>query len=180
MADPVTLRFRYTEQDYVRAMRLHLSKRMRLKLDIVVAVALGLLSAFMLWDRDNLDWFWVFGGVASAVLLAIVLLAWFVAPVRAYRQEPKLHDEYFLQFGSDGIAFRTASIDSRIEWKLYRELRSDEHTHLLVYGTNGFTALPRRVFTGPDQEAAFLQLVRQSIILPGTPGSPRAPSASQV
>jgi hypothetical protein len=35
-----------------------------------------------------------------------------------------LHDEYFLQFGPDGIEFRTAGIDSRIEWKLYRELQS--------------------------------------------------------
>lgn len=168
MTEPVTLRFRYTEQDYVRAMRLHLSKRMRLKLDIVVAVALGLLSAFMLQDGDKLNWFWVFGCVASALLLAVVLFAWFVAPVRAFRQEPKLHDEYFLHFGPDGIEFRTASINSRIEWKLYRELRTDEHTHLLVYGTNGFTALPRRVFTGADQEAAFLQLVRQAIGHPGT------------
>lgn len=170
MSEPVTLRFRYTEQDYVRAMRLHLSRRMRLKLDVVVAVGLGLVSAFMLHDGTGVDWLWVFGCVASSLLLAIVLFAWFIAPVRAFRQEPKLHDEYFLRFGSDGIEFRTTSINSRIEWNLYRELRSNSHTHLLVYGTNGFTALPRRVFAGADQEAAFLQLVRQSIGLPGKAG----------
>ena len=65
MSEPVTLRFRYTEQDYVRAMRLHLSRRMRLKLDVVVAVGLGLVSAFMLHDGAGLGWLWVFGCVAS-------------------------------------------------------------------------------------------------------------------
>jgi hypothetical protein len=68
MNEPVTLRFRYTQEDYVRAMRLHLSRRMRLEHDIVVAVVLGLLSAFMLHNAADPSWFWVFAGVASLLL----------------------------------------------------------------------------------------------------------------
>jgi len=97
------------------------------------------------------------------VLLGIVLWVHFVLPRLAYRQQPKLHDEYFLESGPKGIEFRTESVHSHLEWKLCLELLSDAHTHLLLYGKNVFTAIPRRVFAGPEQEAAFLELVRQGI-----------------
>jgi hypothetical protein len=171
----VTLRFRYTEEDYVRAMRFHLSKRMRPRLDVVAAIVLGLLSAYMLFAGAGPDWLWAFGCAASLLLFAILWFAWFVLPARAFRLEPKLHGEYLIEFGPDRIEFRTDGIDSRIEWKLYRELRSDDHTHLLVHGSNGFTALPRRVFAGPPEEAAFLQLVRQHVGAPGTVASRSPP-----
>jgi hypothetical protein len=42
MDEPLTLRFRYSQQDYVRAVRLHLSGRMHLKRDLAVAAVGGL------------------------------------------------------------------------------------------------------------------------------------------
>ena len=99
----------------------------------------------------------------SAVFLVLLGLAHFVIPVVAFRHQPKLHEEYLLRFAPEGIHFKTASIDSRIEWKLYRELVSDEHTHLLLYGKNGFTAVPRRVFPSPEQDQGFVELVRARV-----------------
>ena len=169
MADEIQLQFRYTEEDYVRAMRFHLARRMRLRLDVTVAVALALLSSFFLArDGDSsVAWLWILSGAASAILLAIVFTAHFVVPIRKFRTQPKLHGEYTLIFRRDGIRFRTTSIDSRLEWTIYSELRSDEHSHLLIYG-DGFTAIPRRVFPNSASDAAFVELVRQCVRASGS------------
>jgi hypothetical protein len=162
MSASIELRFRYEQVDYVRAMRLHLSRRMRLRLDVTMAIVLGVVGASLLAVAGP-SWPGLLASAGSVSFLGLIGLAHFVVPVLAYRQQPKLHDEYQLDFAAAGIHFKTASIDSTIEWKLYRELLSDEHTHLLLYGKNGFTAVPRRVFSGPEQDAAFVALVRAAM-----------------
>lgn len=162
MTAPIELRFRYLEEDYVRAMRLHLSKRMRLRLDITVATGLGLVSVISLATGGTV-WLWTLAAALSAGLLSLVLYAYFVLPVRTFRAEPKLQEEYLLRFAPEGIQFKSAGIDSSLDWKLYRELRSDRHTHLLLHGENSFTVVPRRVFSGPEQEQAFLALVKAAV-----------------
>jgi len=162
MSTPIELRFRYEQIDYVRAVRLHLSKRMRLRLDLAVAVALGMTGlAFLV--TEGVTWPAVAATSSAVVFLCLLGLAHFVMPVVAFWQQPKLHEKYLLRFADEGIHFKTASIDSTVEWKLYRELLSNEHTHLLVYGTNGFTAVPRRTFTSPEQDQRFVELVRAAI-----------------
>jgi hypothetical protein len=167
MSPPVSLRFQYTEDDYVRAMRLHHSRLLRLPRDYVIGTCMVLFSAGVLaWH----PWRWL-GGVALAIsvlFLAMCLYGGVLLPRLMFRRTPKLHHAYALDFGREDILFRTEGIESRVAWSFYSGLRSDAHTHLLVYGNAaGFTALPRRIFADAAQEEAFLSLAREALPTPG-------------
>ena len=47
MNSTVNLSFRYSEIDYVRALRVHYASRLRLRLDIVVAIVLVGIGAYL-------------------------------------------------------------------------------------------------------------------------------------
>ena len=161
--DPtIHLSFCYSELDYVRAMRLHYASRLRLKLDAAVAVATALLGIYLWQSPDSRVW----GGalVCLSVLFVMVLVAAFgVMPRLVFRREPKFRGEYSLTFSPDGIDFRTAHINSQLQWSLYNRALVDPHSFVLYHGTHSFTVIPKRVFETSEQLAAFEHLVSEKI-----------------
>jgi len=93
----------------------------------------------------------------------VLVAAFTVIPPLVFRREPKFRDEYSLVFSSEGIHFRTAHIDSRLQWSLYSSALVDAHSYVLYYGKRQFTAIPKRVFVGSEQLQAFEQLLTQHI-----------------
>src|SRR5882724_9430474 len=75
MNSTVNLSFSYLEIDYVRALRAHHASRLRLRLDIVVAIGLAGIGAY-LWRSPGLHWLGV-GCVVVGALFAIILVAAF-------------------------------------------------------------------------------------------------------
>jgi hypothetical protein len=97
-------------------------------------------------------------------VFALVLLAAFtVIPPLAFRREPKFRDDYSLTFSSEGIHFRTAHIDSQLQWSVYSRALVDAHSYLLYYGTRHFTVIPKRVFQSAEEQQAFELLLTQRI-----------------
>lgn len=162
MNSTINLPFRYLQTDYVRALRAHYASHLRLPLDIlVILVLLG--AGVYLWRSPGLHWL-AFAAVALAVAFALVLFAAFtVIPVLAFRREPKFRDEYSLAFSPEGIHFRTAHIDSQLQWNIYSRALIDAHSYVLYYGSRQFTLIPKRVFQSADQRQAFEQLLTDRI-----------------
>ncbi|MGA7755994.1 MAG: YcxB family protein [Candidatus Sulfotelmatobacter sp.] len=154
----LNLTFRYSESDYVRAMRAHYADYLRLRRDISVAVVVGIVR-FWLWPSLSGK---AFLGVSAAFIL-ILLAAFFIMPRLAFRRELKFRDEYSLTFSQDGIHFRTAHIDSNLAWELYSRALVDAQSYVLYYGPRTFTVIPKRVFQNAEQQAAFDQLVTQHV-----------------
>ncbi|MGI8788109.1 MAG: YcxB family protein [Pyrinomonadaceae bacterium] len=96
-------------------------------------------------------------------MLLINFVAYFVAPHLRFRREPKLHDEYFLKFSEDGIVFKTADIDSNLQWSLYDKVWETEKFYFLFYGRNTFTLIPKRAFESREQKAVFKSMLRRKI-----------------
>lgn len=162
MNPTVNLSFRYVERDYVRALRAHYASHLRLRVDILVIIVLIGAGAY-LWRSPSLHWLGV-GGVALAVVFALILLAAFtVIPVLAFRREPKFRDDYSLAFSPEGIRFRTAHIDSQLQWSMYSKALVDAHSYMLYYGSRQFTVIPKRVFQNADQQQAFEKLLTERI-----------------
>jgi hypothetical protein len=158
----VSLSFRYSEIDYVRALRAHYASHMRLWLDIVVVVAVGIAGAY-LWRSPGSRWLGI-GFIGVAGIFALMLLAAFVViPPLAFRREPKFRDEYSLTFSPEGIHFNTAHIDSQLQWSMYSRVLVDAHSYVLYYGTRSFTVIPKRVFQSADQKSAFDELLVQHV-----------------
>jgi hypothetical protein len=162
VTETVNLSFRYSETDYVRALRAHYASRLRVRFDIVAAVVLALLGAYS-WRSPDHHWFSVFCVVAAAALVLILLAAFVVIPPLAFRREPKFRDDYSLTFSQEGIHFRTAHIDSQLEWSLYSRALVDPHSYVLYYGSRQFTVIPKRVFQSAEQQQSFEQLLTQHV-----------------
>jgi hypothetical protein len=162
MSDTVSLLFRYAESDYVRALRAHYSSRLRVRLDIVAAIVVALLGIYS-WRSPDYHWLSVVCLVASSVLVLMLFAAFVVIPPLAFRSEAKFRDDYSLTFSKDGIHFRTAHIDSQLQWSMYSRALVDKHSYVLYYGSRQFTVIPKRVFHDADQRQIFEQLLTQHV-----------------
>lgn len=163
MAEAVELRFKYTENEYVSAMRRYFARALYTKTDIICGVAAIIVGVlFLVYSGVSLVWYFlIFAGV---ILLLINFVAYFVAPRLRFRREPKLHDDYFLKFSEGGIVFMTADIDSNLQWSLYDKVWETEKFYFLFYGGNTFTLIPKRAFDGKEQEEVFKSMLKRKII----------------
>jgi YcxB-like protein len=141
----ISLSFHYTKSDYVRAVRAHNATRLNLPVDVfAIVVLLGVGATY--WRSPNMHWYAV-GGVAIAVVFALMLVAAFtIIPELAYRGESKFFGITSLVFTPEGIHIQTAQSDSRVQWSIYSRLLIAKHSYLLYAGTRRFTVIPKRVF----------------------------------
>jgi hypothetical protein len=158
----INLSFRYSESDYVRALRAHYASHVRLRLDSLVTVILVGVGLY-LWRLPNLHWLGLACIVVAAVFALILIAMFTVIPPLAFRREPKFRDDYSLTFSPEGIHFRTAHIDSQLQWSMYSRALVDTHSYVLYYGSRQFTVIPKRVFQSIEQQQAFEQLVSEHI-----------------
>jgi hypothetical protein len=75
MDSTIHISFRYSELDYVRALRAHYASRLRLKLDVAVAVATALLGVYLWQSLDSRSW--GIGLVCLSAVLVLMLVAAF-------------------------------------------------------------------------------------------------------
>lgn len=158
MSSTVNLSFRYLECDYVRALRGHYASQLRLRLDIFLIVVLASAGVF-LWPSPFGVAFVFFSGVFALVLIA----AFTIIPPLVFRREPKFRDDYSLTFSPEGIHFRTAHVDSQLQWSTYSRALVDAHSYVLYYGSRQFTVIPKRVFQSAEQQQRFEQLLAEHI-----------------
>ena len=162
MDSTIHLSFRYSELDFVRAMRAHFASRLRLKLDLAIAIAAALLGIYV-WQSLNLPWYGIPLLGLSVLFVLLLIAAFSLIPGLIFRREAKFRDEYSLTFSSDGIHFRTNHIDSQLQWGMYSRALVDTHSFILYYGSRSFTAIPKRVFENAEQQASFERLISQKI-----------------
>jgi hypothetical protein len=159
--ETVDLNFRYAETDYVRAMRAHYASRLRVPLDITVVVVVAAVGAHEL--RSGSRGFGI-AMLSLSGLFALMLVAVFaIVPRIGFRRESKFRDDYTLTFSPQGIHFRTAHIDSDLQWSLYTRALADAHSFVLYYGSQQFTVIPKRVFHDVAQREAFERLLSHNI-----------------
>ena len=162
MNPPIHLRFRYTERDYLLAIRAHHTSRVRTWVDTGMALLLVGLGIFLLPSPDS-RWAAMACFVSVGLVLLLRTLALYVIPLLMFRREPKFRDEYSLRFADEGIHFRTPHIDSHLEWGMYVRVLIDAHTCILYYSRRQFTVLPKRVFKSEEQREAFERMLEEHV-----------------
>ena len=162
MNETVNLSFRYLESDYVLALRAHYASKLRLPLDIAAVIVLPLVGVY-LWHSPDLHWLGVTCVVTFAVFVLILIASFTVIPPLIFRSQPKFQDDYSLTFSPEGIHFRTAHIDSQLQWSMYSRALVNAHSFLLYYGSRQFTVIPKRVFQSAEQQQIFEKLLTRHI-----------------
>ncbi|HEY0385674.1 MAG TPA: YcxB family protein [Pyrinomonadaceae bacterium] len=161
MSNVVDLQFKYSESEYVRAARFYLQKTYHTRFNILIAL-LVTCAGVALWALESdsvLGYVFTFLG---AILLLLHCRTYFL-PQRWYARNPKLHDEYHIQFSDEGLLFRTKDIDSSIKWDFYRDVWETEQFYFLVYGKDAFSVIPKRAFKDEIEEHLFRQLLDRHI-----------------
>ena len=153
--ETVTLTFKYTQSEYVRAEKRYLLASKTITKTSVIFVGLYFLfSIFYLFLSSY--------SVMSIIALMFALIAgsigsilYFYIPVLKFRQTSKYHDEYTLIFSRDGIKFKTPKIDSVLQWDNYSELwESDDH-YFLIQAPRLYSLIPKRAFKNPADKQVF-------------------------
>ncbi len=164
----VELSFAYTEKEYTSAARAFYARSPHATFNFYTGV--GVLAATLLFAAlaGNL----YFAGMLFMV--GFVGVAWhfytlYALPRAQFRRNPKLGDTYRLTFSEEGVLVRSKGIESRVEWSYYSEVRETPDFYFLAYGQDMFSVLPKRVFRGRPQEAAFRDLLRRKL-KPGVEG----------
>jgi hypothetical protein len=161
--DPtVHLTFRYLESDTIKAMRVHYASHFHLRLSAALIVVLIAAGPY-LWRSPGSQWFGAVSVTVAVLYGLMILYAFFVAPQLIFRREPKFRDEYSMAFSPEGIHFRTAHIDSQLQWSMYTKALIVTHSYLLYYGKYNFTLIPKRVFESVEQQEAFESLLKQHV-----------------
>jgi hypothetical protein len=159
--DPITVEFRYLQEDYLQAVRAH--QRANLGLGNLLSIPIGAVAAAYFWHSQEYHWIAVLGMFTAAAFSVLYLAAFFIVPLIFFRSEPKFKDEYSLEFTDDGIHFKTSNLDSRINWSLYSSVRITRTAYVLYYGRRHFTVIPKRVFKSDAEQERFVGLIESKI-----------------
>jgi hypothetical protein len=170
----ISLTFTYRRDEYVRAMRRHYSRTLHGPHDVaaaIIAVVGGLwISHSHPGTLSTMGSALVVLGFALGTFVALALL---VSPRLAYASQPKLKQQYNLVFSDAGIAFRTASIDAKLDWSIYRRWVADDDFYYLYHGKREFSVIPQRVFPDDSVACAFRDLLMRKIGAPARDRSSR-------
>jgi hypothetical protein len=160
--EPISVHFKLGEKEYLDACRL-LMFTTEVKLRAAAGLFLFCLGLYflLLAYGFELQTSVITGIVALTTLACLWLSARTTLPRRVYRGDSKFRDEITLTFSAEGVALRTTGIDSKVDWKLYTDVRESDVCYVLVYGRDirTMTAIPKRAFKDAKQERAFRRLV---------------------
>jgi hypothetical protein len=158
----VELSFTYTEDEYVSAARLFFSRGTEPKFRFYLGLGFFACALLMVWLAGDVY-------VAAAVLIpGLLVLAryWYVYSVlpRSYfRGNPKFSERYELTFSDEGIHFRSKGVESRFGWDFYTKVLETPEYFFLVYGTDVFSLIPKRVFRDRREESALREMLRRKL-----------------
>lgn len=163
MSETVNLHFKYTEQEWLAASRLYVLRQPMLLVRLGIAFLLVTVGfIFLTVILEGILPFMLASLVA--VLSAFVWSIFFALPKQRFRSDPRFRDEFFLEFAEDAIRFKTAHIESRLDWSLYTGVLENERFYVLIYGKDMISVIPKRAFCTSAQEMVFRELLRRKLM----------------
>lgn len=151
------VQFSLTADDYVAAVRLHLTRAFYRNRLIKVALIMGLFYAGLIFFILG-QWTWLYAAIAlgaGAVAAAIIALG--IAATnhivtarrsrRIFAQQKSLHDAFEFSWDETGCDLSTASARSRHPWADFRQWAEGPDGIILYQSDALFNMLPKRAFS---------------------------------
>ncbi|WP_238917578.1 YcxB family protein [Clostridium sp. YIM B02555] len=159
----VTVRFVNSELDYIEAYRVYYYGTNRSNIDLVIEI-IALIMGSILFNVSGFSLAGAILIIAGIIGIIIRIIGYYVLPSIRYRREPKYKEEYLLEFDDEEIRFKTASVESRLEWSIYNKVIETEKLYILVYSRDGFSIIPKRAFLSKSDELKFKNLIDRYIL----------------
>ncbi|MEZ4364146.1 MAG: YcxB family protein [Kofleriaceae bacterium] len=160
----ISIEFDHRLDEHLRARRLYYRERSWLsRADKVVALlllAFGVASVAV----AGVQW-WTLIWFALAPLEWFDLLSLEPLAVRyMFKRTAKFHERTTLSFSEEHVTYKTPSIDSTIDWRLFTGLLEDAELFLLPYeAPRTYAIVPKRAFPSEEARAEFRELVRKKV-----------------
>jgi hypothetical protein len=164
MTKPASISICFTNElkDHIEAQRVLYGKSVLAKLDKVVAVLLFGFGIYALASVGLRWWTIIWFPLAVAEWFNLLSLTRWRTKVD-FQRNPKFREEYHLTFSRDNIYFKTASLDSTLQWTHYERVIESPALFLLMYGKGLYTLIPKRCFSSNEEINAFRTLANQAI-----------------
>jgi hypothetical protein len=147
----VAVTFKYTEQDYISAYRLHYAKHLNLKVSIPAAILFILLSLTMLVIQAGFVWLWcILIGLSSLILISAYASLNRV-PQSQFKSTPMVKETYTFTFSLENIVYHTESIKSSAKWDIFNNYLEDDNSIIMYYGKREMTIIPKRIFADNEE-----------------------------
>jgi len=162
MNDEIAIRFRPELRDQVHASVVHYRAGW-LRICDRIAGTIGAIAGVTLFVVNGWRW-WL------AILIPVAIAEWSdvlhghaLQAWVGFKRNPKFRTEYALKFRPEGIHFKTATIDSNLEWSHYDGVVEDSRLFLLRYGKSMYTVIPKTAFVNVGEMDRFRELARTKI-----------------
>jgi len=150
-------------KDHLEAQRVLYSRGVMARLDKVVAVLLFGFGLYCVTFVGLLWWTVIWFPLAMAEWFNLLSLSRWRTKIE-FQRNPKFREEYHLTFSRENIHFRTASLDSTLQWTHYERVIESPDLFLLMYGKGLYTLIPKRCFNSEEEVTAFRALLTQTIL----------------
>ena len=158
----ITVNFMNELKDHLEAQRILYKEGFLAKLDKVVAILLFGFGVYCV-SAVGLRWW-------TVIWFPLAVVEWFdllsLDRLRTriwFRRNPKFREEYCLTFSPESIHFKTASIDSTLQWDYYERIIENSRLFLLMYGKGLYTLIPKRCFHSDEELNTFRALIEEKI-----------------
>lgn len=157
--ETIEVRFQYTEKEYIQASRqyMFMSKLLK-KSDIILPFVLLPVSVLYMFLAD-FNVLSIVICVCACVYLAVIGTLYYLIPKVTYKQNAKFREEYYLAFSEEGIKFQTNTINSDLQWDVYKALLENEEYFYLCQNKQVYSVIPKRAFQDEVQAQQFKELV---------------------
>jgi hypothetical protein len=162
MSESVELRFRFTEAEYVSAIRAYMLSKRRVAFFLGLASLVTLLGIYFLLTQSDSAATISFL-CTGTFLFGLIATSLGILPHRRFQGNPQFRSEYHLVFAEDGIVFQTDQIDSTLKWNIYKEALETKNFYLLAYGEAAISVIPKRAFNSAEQETNFKDLLTRKV-----------------
>lgn len=164
--EAVQLSFRYSEEEYLAAIRFYFwhSKTLlgrAIVTYVLFSAGLVLLPLMMGFHLP------VWANLALVAIAGVALFHGYVGdrPRTYFKGNPKFRDEYHLTFTDAGIEFHTHNMSSMTAWNFYSGVVEGDSFYLLIYGKDihSLSIIPKRAFQSSNQEMVFRQILHRNL-----------------
>jgi hypothetical protein len=117
MDEAITLSFRYSDEDFVRATRSNFASRMHPAFGVVLIVVIGALGIYL----QRLHGWHSLGTVLVGAAETLVIILWLVfaiIPRSAPQLDPRVRD-VSVTLSTEGVHFCTLDFDSQLKWTFF-------------------------------------------------------------
>ena len=155
----IEVRFQYTEKEYIQASRqyMFMSKLLK-KSDIILPFVFLPLSVLYMFLADFNVWSIIIC-VSAWLYLVVIGASYYLIPKVTYKQNAKFREEYYLAFSGEGIRFQTNTINSDLQWDVYKDMLENEEYFYLCQNKQMYSVIPKSAFQDESQVQQFKELV---------------------